>query len=165
MATMTRAQRREDHAKQRRLRKSRERLQHEHQRAQRLLQALAQALVDVGLSETLGAEVEWRLQAPVQRLGNIFGMLFPTLLGCQPTDELTQRRGWDKHLPGRLLGALPRQQWIRPLQRRGQALLRRLWQPVEANSPATQRRWPWPWVGDDRVFKKAGQQLGLVGTW
>ena len=26
-------------------------------------------------------------------------------------------------------------------------------------------RWPWTWVGDDRLFKKAGQQLGLVGTW
>ena len=62
MATMTRAPRREDNAKQRRLQKYRARLQHEQQRAQRFLQALEQALVDVGLSETLAAEVEWRLQ-------------------------------------------------------------------------------------------------------
>ena len=165
MATMTRAQRREYNAKQRRLRKYRERLQHEQQRAQRFLQALEQALVDLGLSETLVAEVEWRLHAPVKRLGNIFGMMFPTLLGCQTTYELTQLRGWDKNLPGRLLGALPKQQWIRQLQRRGQALLRRLWQQVEDKSPATKSRWPWTWVGDDSVFKKAGQQLGLVGTW
>jgi hypothetical protein len=61
MATMTRAQRRAYNAKQRRLRKYRERLQHEQQRAQRFLQALEQALRDVGLSETLVAEVAWRL--------------------------------------------------------------------------------------------------------
>ena len=23
----------------------------------------------------------------------------------------------------------------------------------------------WTWVGDDSVFKKYGEQLGLVGTW
>ena len=165
MATMTRAQRREYHAKQRWLRKYRERLQHEQQRAQRFLQALEQTLVDLGLSETLVAEVEWRLQAQVKLLGKIFGMMFPTLFGSRTTYELTQLRVWDKNLPGRMLGAMPQQQWIRQLQRRGQALLTRLWQQVEDNSPATQSRWPWTWVGDDSVFKKSGQQLGLVGTW
>jgi hypothetical protein len=65
MATMTRAQRREYHAKQRRLRKYRERLAHEQRRAQRFVPALEQALVDWGLPETLVAEVEWRLQAQV----------------------------------------------------------------------------------------------------
>jgi hypothetical protein len=165
MATMTQAQRREYNAKPRRLRKYRERLQHEPQRAQRFLQALEQALRDVGLSETLVAEVEWRLQAQVKRLGNIFGLMCPTLCGCRTADELTQLRVWDKNLPGRLLGALPKQQWIRPLPRRGQTLLSRLWQQVEAKSPATRSRWQWTWAADDRVFKKAGQQLGLVGTW
>jgi hypothetical protein len=52
------------------------------QRAQRFLQALEQALVDLGLSETLVAEVEWRLQVSVPLLGQIFGMMFPTLFGC-----------------------------------------------------------------------------------
>jgi hypothetical protein len=165
MATMTRAQRREYNAKQRWLRKYRERLQHEQQRAQRFLQALEQTLVDLGLSETLVAEVEWRLQAQVKLLGKIFGMMFPTLFGCRTTYELTQLRVWDKNLPGRMLGAMPKQQWIRQLQRRGQALLTRLWQQVEDKSPATQSRWQWTWVGDDSVFKKASQQLGLVGTW
>jgi hypothetical protein len=41
----------------------------------------------------------------------------------------------------------------------------RLWQQVADKSPATQSRWQWTWVADDSVFKKAGQQLGLVGTW
>ena len=47
MAIMTRAPRREYHAKQRHLRKYRERLQQEQTRAQRHLQALEQALVDL----------------------------------------------------------------------------------------------------------------------
>lgn len=165
MATMTRAQRREDNAQQRRLQKYRERLQHAQQRAQRFLQALEQALVDVGLSETLAAEVEWRLQGQVKRLGKIFGMMFPTLFGCRTAYELTQLRVWDKNLPGRILGALPKQQWIRQLPRRGQALLLRRWPQVADKSPATQSRWQWTWAADDSVFKKSGQQLGLVGTW
>jgi hypothetical protein len=155
MATMTRAQWREYNAKQRRLRKYRERLQHEQQRAQRFLQALEQALRDVGLSETLVAEVEWRLQAQVKLLGNIFGLMFPTLFGCRTAYELTPLRVWDKNLPGRILGALPKQKWIRQLQRRGQTLLSRLWQQVEAKSPATRSRWQWTWAADDSVFKKA----------
>jgi len=32
-------------------------------------------------------------------------------------------------------------------------------------SAATRSRWQWTWVGDDSVFKKYGEQLGLVGTW
>jgi hypothetical protein len=32
-------------------------------------------------------------------------------------------------------------------------------------SEATRSRWQWTWVGDDSVFKKYGEQLGLVGTW
>ena len=165
MATMTRAQRREHKAKPRRLRKYRERLEHEQRRAQRFLQALEQALVDLGLPETLVAEVEWRLQAQVTRRGNIFGLMCPTGFGCRTVSELTQVRVWDTHDPGRLLGARPKQQWIRPLQRRGQALLIRLWQQVADQSPATQSRWPWTWAADDSVFKKSGQPLELVGTW
>jgi|SRR5882724_1501171 len=165
MATMTRAQRRAYDAKQRRLRKYRERLEQEQRRAQRCLQALEQALLDLGLPETLAAEVEWCLKAPVKRLGNIFGMMFPTLFGCRTAYELTQLRVWDKNLPSRILGALPKQKWLRLLQHRGQALLIRLWQQVEDKSPATRSRWPWTWGGDDSVFKKSGQQLGLVGTW
>ena len=165
MVTMTRAQQREANATQRQLRKYRERLQQEQRRAQRYLQALEQALVDWGLPETLVAEIEWRLQAHVKRLGKIFGMMFPPRVGCRTVDELTQVRVWDTDFPSRILEALPQQKWLRQLPRRGQALLIRLWQQVAAKSPATQNRWQWTWAADDSVFKKSGQQLGLVGTW
>jgi hypothetical protein len=165
MASMPRAQRREYNAKQRRLRKYRERLQPEQTRAQRFLQGLEQALGDLGLPATLAAEVEWRLKAPAKLLSKIFGLMFPTVFGCRTTYELSRVRGWDQHLPSRLLGALPTQQWVRQWPHRGQDLLATLWHHVEDKSPATRSRWQWTWVGDDRVFKKSGQQRGLVGTW
>ena len=61
MTPITRAQRREYQAKHRRFQKYRERLQREQARAQRSLEALEQALVDLGLPETVAAEVQWRL--------------------------------------------------------------------------------------------------------
>jgi hypothetical protein len=100
---------RQHRAKERRRQQTRERLQREQARAQRHLQALERALVDVGLSETLGVEVEWRRKALGTRLGKIFGIMFPTLCGCRTTSELTRVRGWDKTLPGKVLGALPQQ--------------------------------------------------------
>jgi hypothetical protein len=165
MATRSHAPRREDNATQRRLQKARERLQREQARAQRHLQALEQALQELGLPETLVVEVEWRLKAVGKLLGNIFGVRCPTVLGCRTTYELTRVRRWDKHVPGKILGALPKHKWVRQLQRRAQDLLATLWQHVKDKSPATRSRWQWTWVGDDSLFKKAGQQLGLVGTW
>jgi hypothetical protein len=165
MAPMTRAQRREYHAKHRRLQKYREQLQREQARAQRSLHALEQALVDLGLPETLATEVQWRLKAVGKLMGKIFGLMFPTLFGCRTYHELTRVRGWDKNLPSQILGALPKQKWLRQLQHRGQDLLVTLWHQVEGRSPATRSRWQWTWVSDDSVFKKSGQQLGLVGSW
>jgi hypothetical protein len=165
MAPMTRAQRREYHAKHRRLQKYREQLQREQARAQRSLHALEQALVDLGLPETLATEVQWRLKAVGKLMGKIFGLMFPTLFGCRTYHELTRVRGWDKNLPSQILGALPKQKWLRQLQHRGQDLLVTLWHQVEDKSPATRSRWQWTWVSDDSVFKKSGQHLGLVGTW
>jgi hypothetical protein len=40
-----------------------------------------------------------------------------------------------------------------------------LWRHAASASAATRSRWQWTWVGDDSVFKKYGEQLGLVGTW
>jgi hypothetical protein len=40
-----------------------------------------------------------------------------------------------------------------------------LWRHAANASAATRSRWQWTWVGDDSVFKKYGDQLGLVGTW
>jgi hypothetical protein len=105
---MTRAQRREYHAKHRRLQKYRERLQREHARAQRHLQALAQALVDVGVAETLAEEVQWRLKRVRKLLGKIFGLMCLTVFGCRTNHALTRVRAWDKNLPSRILGALPK---------------------------------------------------------
>jgi len=162
---MTCAQRRDYHAKQRRSQKYRERLQREQACAQRSLEALEQALVDVGLPATVAAEVQWRLTRAGKLLGKIFGLMFPTVFGCRTHHELTRVRNWDKNLPGQILGALPKPKWLRQLPHRGQDLLASLWRQVEDKSPATRSRWPWTWVGDDSVFKKSGQHLGLVGTW
>jgi hypothetical protein len=64
-------------ARQRRLVKARERLQREQTRAQRHLQALEQAVQELGLPETVAEEVHWRLQAQQKLLGKIFGLMFP----------------------------------------------------------------------------------------
>jgi hypothetical protein len=74
-------QTRQQQAQQRRLERARTHLQREQARAQRHLQASEQALVDVGLPETLAAELEWRLNTLGKLLGKIFGLMFPTLFG------------------------------------------------------------------------------------
>jgi hypothetical protein len=165
MAPMTRAQRRDYHAKHRRSQQYRERLQREHARAQRHLQALEQALVDVGVAKMVVEEVQWRLKTVRKLLGKICGLMFPTVFGCRTHHELTRVRTWDTNMPSQLLGALPKQKWLRQWQHCGQDLLATLWRQVEDKSPATRSRWQWTWVGDDRVFKNAGQPLGLVGAW
>jgi hypothetical protein len=71
----------------------------------------------------------------------------------------------DKNLPSRLLGVLPKRSWIKRLRRLGVEVLVPLWRYAASKSEATRSRWQWTWVGDDAVFKKYGEQLGLVGTW
>ena len=83
MATMTRAQRRESHARWRRLRRYRERPQQELRRARRYPQALEQALADVALPKTLATALEWRRQAQEELLGKIIGTMFPPYLGAE----------------------------------------------------------------------------------
>jgi len=92
-------------------------------------------------------------------------VMCPPLFGCRTNTELCRVRGWDKNLPARLLGALPKRSWIKRLQRLGLEVLIPLWRHAANKSAATQSRWQWTWVGDDSVFKKYGEQLGLVGTW
>jgi hypothetical protein len=98
-------------------------------------------------------------------LGKIVGVMCPPLFGCRTNTELCRVRGWDKNLPSRLLGALPKCSWLKRLQRLGLEVLMPLWRHVATKSPATQSRWQRTWVGDDSVFKRYGEQLGLVGTW
>ena len=81
----------------------------------------------MALPETLIVEVEWRLKALGKLLGKIFGVMFPTVFGCRTAYELTRVRGWDKNLPGKILGALPRHKRVRQLQRRAQDLLACCW--------------------------------------
>ena len=119
----------------------------------------------MGLPENLVAEIEGRLRSQQKLLGKIVGVMCPPLFGCRTNTELCRVRGWDKNLPSRLLGALPKRSWIKRLRRLGLEVLVPLWRYAASKSEATRSRWQWTWVGDDSVFKKYGEQLGLVGTW
>src|SRR5215212_10607493 len=104
---------------QRRRRTAAERLQHDHAQAQRAIEALEQALHDVGLPDNLVKELEGRLRRQQRLLGKIFGVMFPSLFGCRTPSELARVRGWDKNLPPQILGALPKRSWLKRLRRLG----------------------------------------------
>jgi hypothetical protein len=150
---------------QRRRRAAAERLQRDRRQAQQTAEALHQALNDLGLPEDLVTEIEGRLRSQHKLLGKIVGVMCPPLFGCRTNAELCRVRGWDKNLPSRLLGALPKRSWIKRLRRLGVEVLVPLWRHAASKSEATRSRRQWTWVGDDSVFKKYGEQLGLVGTW
>jgi hypothetical protein len=152
-------------ARQRRRLRTQERLARDRRQAQHAAMVLEQALQDLGLPATLVAEIEGRLRSQKKLLGKIVGVMYPPLFGCRTNTELCRVRGWDKHLPSRVLGALPKRSWIKRLRRLGVDVLVALWRHVARMSEATRSRWQWTWVCDDSVFKKYGAQLGLVGTW
>jgi hypothetical protein len=152
-------------ARQRRRRTATERLERDHVQAQRAIEALEKTLRDLGLPNNLVMEIEGRLRSQRQLLGKIFGVMFPSLFGCRTNAELCRVRGWDKNLPLRLLGTLPKRSWLKRLRRLGVEVLEPLWRHATSASEATRSRWQWTWVADDSVFKKYGEQLGLVGTW
>jgi hypothetical protein len=95
-------------ARQRRRLTAQERLARDRRQAQQAAQALEQALHDLGLPGELVAEIEGRLRSQQKLLGKIVGVMFPPLFGCRPNTELCRVRGWDKNLPSRLLGVLPK---------------------------------------------------------
>ncbi len=152
-------------ARQRRRLPAHERLERDRRQAQRAAEALHQAMEALGLPENLVAEIEGRLGSQQKLLGKIIGVMFPTLFGCRTPSELCRVRGWDKHWPSRLRGALPQRSWLKRLRRLGLEVLAPIWRHVREMSPATQSRWQWTWVWDDSVFHKYGAQLGLVGRW
>jgi len=152
-------------ARQRRRLTAQERLARDRRQAQRIGEVLEQALHDLGLPVNLVAEIEGRLRSQQKLLGKIVGIMFPPFFGCRTNTELCRVRGWDKNLPSRLLGALPKRSWLKRLKRLGLEVLVPLWRHAASASEATRSRWQWTWVGDDSVFKKYGEQLGLVGTW
>ena len=110
-------------ARQRRRRTAQERLARDRRQAQHAAQALEQALHDLGLPDDLVAEIEGRLRSQQQLLGKICGVMFPPLFGCRTNSELCRVRGWDKNLPARLLGALPKRSWLKRLRRLGLEVL------------------------------------------
>src|SRR6266508_2516399 len=165
MSPNTRNAKKHAKASKRRYLKAQERLARDRRQAQQAAQALEQALHALGLPKDLVAEIEGRLRSQHTLLGKIVGMMCPPLFGCRTNTELCRVRGWDKHLPSRLLGALPKRSWLKRLRRLGLEVLEPLWRYAASTSEATRSRWQWTWVGDDSVFKKYGEQLGLVGTW
>ena len=165
MSPATRDAKKQVKARQRRRLQAQERLARDRRQAQHAAQVVEQALHALGLPEYLVAEIEGRLRSQKKLLGKIVGVMCPPLFGCRTNAELCRVRGWDKNLPTRLLGALPKRSWIKRLRRLGLEVLAPLWRHAAGKSEATRSRWQWTWVGDDSVFKKYGTQLGLVGTW
>jgi hypothetical protein len=155
------------HAKARRRRylEAHERLMRDRRQAQYAAAALQHALDDLGLPDELVTEIEGRLRSQHKLLGKIVGVMCPPLFGCRTNTELCRVRSWDKNFPSRVLGALPKRSWIKRLRRLGLEVLVPLWRHADHASAATRSRWQWTWVGDDSMFKKYGEQLGLVGTW
>jgi hypothetical protein len=165
MAPAKRDAKKQVKTRQRRRLQAQERLERDRRQAQHATKVLEQALQDLGVPENLVAELEGRLRSQQKLLGKICGIMFPPIFGCRTNSELCRVRGWDKNLPTRLLGVLPKHSWIKLLRRVGLEVLVPLWRHAASKSEATRSRWQWTWVGDDSVFKKYGEQLGLVGTW
>jgi len=152
-------------ARTRRRLKAQERLQHQRAQAQLYIEAIHQALIDLDFPDTLVAEIAGRVQAQHQLLGKIVGLMFPTLFGCRHGHELTRVRGWNKHIPSQLRGALPKRSGLKRLRRLGLEILIAIWRHTQGQSASTHSRWPWRWIVDDAVFRKYGQQCGRVGRW
>src|SRR5262245_22639752 len=165
MSTVLRYAKKHAKTRQRRRRTAQERLARDRRQAQQAAEALRQALDALGLPDDLVTEIAGRLRSQHKLLGKIVGVMCPPLFGCRTNTELCRIRGWDKNLPTRLLGALPKRSWIKRLRRLGLEVLIPLWRHVASKSAATRSRWQWTWVTADSVFKKYGGQLGLVGTW
>src|SRR5258705_8141652 len=108
MAPAQRGARKHAKARRRRYRNAHERLARDRRQAQHAAEALRQALDELGLPEDLVAEIEGRLRSQHKLLGKICGVMCPPLFGCRTNAALWRGRGWDKNLPSRLLGALPK---------------------------------------------------------
>lgn len=165
MTPMKRYPKKQAKAIKRRRLNAQQRLRQQRAEAQRDIEAIHQALADLGFPDTLVAEIEGRLQAQQKLLGKIVGLMFPTLFGCRQGHELTRVRGWNKNIPTQLLGALPKRSWLTRLRRLGLEILISIWRHTQDQSASTQSRWQWRWVVDDSVFRKYGTSFRLVGRW
>ena len=165
MSPMKRYAKKQAKATKRRRLKAQERLRQQRAQAQHYIEAIHQALEDLGFPETFVAEIEGRLRAQQQLLGKIVALMFPTLFGCRYGHELTRVRGWDKNVPSKLMGALPKRSWLKRLRQLGLEILLAIWRHTQEQSPATHSRWQWRWIVDDSVFRKYGRHFRLVGRW
>ncbi len=165
MAPMKRYANKQAKAIKRRRLNVQQRLRQQRAEAQRYIEAIHQALADWGFPDTLVAEIEGRLQTQQKLLGKIVGIMFPTLFGCRQGHELTRVRGWNKNLPTKLLGALPKRSWLKRLRRLALEILISIWRHTHNQSASTQSRWQWRWVVDDSVFRKYGKHFRLVRRW
>jgi hypothetical protein len=104
MSPATRCAKKHAKARQRRRRTTQERLARDRRQAQHAVEALQQALDDLGLPENLVAEIEGRLRSQHRLLSKIFGIMFPPLFGCRASSELCRVWGWDKNLVRRESG-------------------------------------------------------------
>ena len=104
-------------ARQRRHLKAHERLERDQRQAQQAAEALQKALAELGLPQTIVAEIEGRLRSQQKLLGKIVGVMCPPLFGCRTPAELWRVRGWDKQWPSRILGALPKRSWLKRRRR------------------------------------------------
>jgi hypothetical protein len=144
---------------------AKERHERQQQQAQRDIEALHHALLDLGMPDALVAEIEGRLRRQQQLMGKLCALMFPTLFGSRSAHELTRVRGWDKHWPSRILGALPKRSWLKRLRKLGQDLVTAMWRRTQSMSPATRSRWQRTPVIDDAVFRNYGGPLERVGRW
>ena len=151
MSPTTRHIKKQAKARQHRRLKAQERLARDRRQAQHAAKSLQQALDDLRFPEDLVTEIAGRLRSQQKLLGKIVGMMCPPLFGCRTNFELCRVRGWDKNLPARVLGVLPKRSWLKRLRRLGLEVLIPLWRHIQDKSPATQSRWQWTWVGDDSV--------------
>ena len=165
MSPMKRYAKKQAKAIKRRRLNAQQRLRQQRAEAPRSIEAIHQALADLGFPDTFVAEIEGRLQTQQKLLGKIVGLMFPTLFGCRQGHELTRVRGWNKNIPTQLLGALPKRSWLTRLRRWGLEILLSIWRHTQDKSASTQSRWQWRWVVDDSVFRKYGKHFRLVGRW
>src|SRR4029450_4912588 len=141
MSPATRCTKKHAKARHRRRLHAQERLARDRRQAQHAAEALQQALDALGLPEDLVTEIEGRLHSQHKLLGKIVGVMFPPLFGCRTNTELCRVRGWDKTLPSRVLGTLPKRSWLKRLRRLGLEVLEPLWRHAASKSEATRSRW------------------------
>ena len=79
------------------------------------------------LLENLVTEIADRLWIQQKLSSKICEMMFSPLFGCHTNSELCHVLGWDKNLPSRVLGALPKRSWMQRLRRLGLEVLVPLW--------------------------------------